>query len=124
VILVADREESLEFGYGFPNRKTTEIIQKVYEEAVKNLGPEYRVQFFWSLILNLNLGSHSSEELSHLIQEDCGEAFLAKVTQYKRAVDDVSPDIWIKGTTEYKSILLYESTVKLLLKHESKLPPN
>jgi len=75
VIVVADREEALEFGYGFPNLNTSKKIDEVYKKTVSKLDTKYRIQFFWGLVFNLSLEGHYSEELIHLIHKDCGKEF-------------------------------------------------
>jgi hypothetical protein len=53
-----------------------------YEEKIKGLAVESRLDFFWSGMWHLGFDGHLMEEFQSLILQDCGDEFVARLQSY------------------------------------------
>jgi len=58
------------------------LFKSEYENKIKKLSVESRMNFFWSIMWHISLGGGYMEEFQEIVFDDCGDFFVEKLEKY------------------------------------------
>lgn len=83
LIVLHDKDYSYQTGTNpFGSAKGYSEFIKLYNDKIKALSENHRVDYFWAAMWHLRLDGHSMEEFQKLIIADCGQSFISRLEYY------------------------------------------
>ncbi len=66
----------------FGSAKVYKEFLEIYNQKIKSLPMDYRINYFWTGMWHLSFDGHYMNELQELIIQDCGVKFIDRLQEY------------------------------------------